>query len=351
MIYIAVMLIVTTLVCAEKQNLGSNNFIEGIISSNAVQSTPNSFVELDFSVVDGESWDAKDQPNNIVTNCINGDTITGFETSNIIIETVGRSYFSEAIIYFSDSNQGDDNSIKFRVGAGNHSSGSMSFSTSSILDITDTGNVDVVSLSDSKFYIQLYEETDDSPNTIDARYISGSLKVWGVNLEMTANCPYVAAAIEADLALEYTSNANDILPTNEIINFDITINNLSNILATNVVLENIISENLQFTSLTCSDDVNIVVTEEAHSISLGEIAANTSIQCAMKAHARGFGEIINSVNIISDNDPDISNNSITLIVRGSPQSVPVNNLYALIILLLLIITSFIYTPLMTKVKS
>ena len=75
---------------------------KGPIQDNPL-STPNSSVTLDFSLATGESWDGIGSSNNILLNCFNGKSITAFEYTDVTIQTVGGSFFSEAIMYFSSS--------------------------------------------------------------------------------------------------------------------------------------------------------------------------------------------------------------------------------------------------------
>lgn len=331
-------------VCAQKQSLGPLEFIS---SNNVSQTTSvvdhpaNSFVELDFSIAQGESWDTRDQANNMIVNCIDGSYITGFETSNVVIETVGRSYFSEAIIYFSDSQQGS-NGIEFAVGAGNNASGISSFSTTSLLDISDLSHPDVVSLSDNKFYLQFYEVTDDIPNGIDARFTGGKLKVWGVDLEATASCPFIATVAEADISVAYSSDKNNVFSVGDSLSFEMIGTNNSVNSAINVVVENTLSESLQFLDLTCDNGFSTSDANTAQSVVIGDVAANSSFVCTINAEVLNLNDISASVNIVSDNESDLSNNSITLVIMASAQSVPVSNWFMLSILFLLLITSGLY---------
>jgi uncharacterized repeat protein (TIGR01451 family) len=331
-------------VCAQKHSLGPVDFIS---SNNITQTTSvvdhpaNSFIELDFSLTQGESWDTKDQANNMIVNCIDGTFITGFETSNIVIETVGRSYFSEAIVYFSDSQQGS-NGIEFVVAAGNNNSGISSFSTNNILDITEFGRADVESLSDNKFYLQFYEATDDIPNGIDARFTGGKLKVWGVDLEATASCPFIAAVAEADISVEYNSDKNNGLFIGDHLVLEMTGTNNSADTAINVLVENSLSESLQFIDLSCDTGFSTSDANAAQSVVIGDVEANSSFVCTMSVEVLDLSDISASVNITSDNDSDSSNNSITLVIMAAAQSVPVSNWLMLSVLFLLLITSGLY---------
>jgi len=297
-------------------------------------STPNSFVALDFSFHTAESWDEKDQPKNIITNCINGDSITGFEYSDITIETVAGSYFSEAVIYFSDSNLGD-NGIQLTVGSGNEASGTAVFNSNGILDISDFGNEDVISLADGQFFIQFYEKIDDSQDAIDARFTGGVLKVWGKDLLVSSSCPFVAGAIvEPDLSVEYTLNqSSDGSSIGNRLSYEITINNTGGSEATNVVIENDFSAKLRLSEMSCDDGtategIDIAV------VNVQNIAQDSSLHCTLDAIVISYGEISNSVTVRSDNDSDTSNNSATIVINGAALVIPVNNYLGLLLLIM-----------------
>ena len=304
-----------------------------VISENSVKSTPNSFVDLDFSIHNGESWDSKDKQNNIISHCMDGTAITGFEAINVTIQTFVGSYFSEAAIYFSDSNLGDDG-ILYVIGSGNNTSGTATFNSNGILDITDASNEDVLSMDDDKFFIQFYEIIDDSQGTIDALFTNGILRVWGVDLVASSDCPFVeAVAIEpAELSVEYSLNQNT-SSTNRIgstLTFDITIINNGESAATNVSIENELSPVLRFIEMSCDDGTNIEdVTETTN---LQDIAANSSLHCSLDAVIISYGQISNSITVSSDSDSDISNNSTTLIISGAALAIPINNYLALLLL-------------------
>ena len=296
-----------------------------------IRSTPNSFVALDFSIQAGESWDAEDKPSNITINCINGDAITGFEYNNVTIETFAGSYFSEAIIYFSDSN-GEDG-LRLAIGALNDTAGVETFSSNGVIDISDIGFDDVVSLNDSKFLMQFYEIVDDVQNAIDARFTNGVLKVWGINLEASNNCPFVEAVVleVADLSIDYVFAANKVNFVGEEISFDISINNVGGTEATNIVLTNNLSEKLQFLALDCSDGT-VISEGDSSTFDLPDIAAAGSLSCALKSQVIASGQIFNDISINSDIDSDTSNNSANMEISGAAVAVPVNNSLALLLL-------------------
>jgi uncharacterized repeat protein (TIGR01451 family) len=295
------------------------------------RSTPNSFVALDFSIQAGESWDAEDKPSNITTNCINGDTITGFEYNNVTIQTFGGSYFSEAIIYFSDSN-GEDG-LRLAIGAFHETAGIETFNSNGIIDISDIGFDDVVSLNDNKFLMQFYEIVDDAQNAIDARYTNGILKVWGIDLEASSDCPFVEAVVEeeADLSVSYVFVAEKINFVGEEISFDITIDNEGGTEATNIVLTNNLSEKLRFLELKCSDGT-VVSEGDSRSFDLPNIAAGGSLSCTLKSQVIEAGQVFNDISIDSDIDSDTDNNSANMEISGAAVAVPVNSGLTLLLL-------------------
>jgi hypothetical protein len=336
---LTLMLLALVSVAFAKKN---GNQITQVISSigntsslvNKSSSSSNSSVTFDFSLETGESWDEKDNTNNLLTNCFNGTAITGFEYSNITIETVGGSFYSEAVLYFSSSNNGDDG-IQLTIGSGNESSGTTSFSSNGLLDITDTGNLDVFSLADRKFNLQIYEKIDDVPNSIDAKFIDGSLQIFGEDLIINDNCPFVLnSSSDADLSVTHSS---EIIDQNQIgssiqILIDVT-NNSSENNATNVRLNSTLSDNLIFTQASCDDSNNSADANEIMALSVNDIPPDATLQCTLTADITETGEYTNDLIVLSDNDPNISNNNILITVRGPAAIVvPANNLITLLLL-------------------
>lgn len=309
-------------------NTGDKHIAESKID---IRSTPNSFVALDFSIQAGESWDAEDKPANIIAHCINGDTITGFEYNNVTIQTFGGSYFSEAIIYFSDSN-GEDG-LRLAIGALHETSGTETFSSTGIVDITDIGLDDVESLANDKFIMQFYEIVDDAQNAIDARFTNGVLKVWGIDLEVSNDCPFAKAIVAetADLSIKYVFADENINFVGEEISFDITIDNMGGTEATNIVLTNNLSAKLRFVALNCSDGT-VVSEGDSRSFDLPNIATGGSLSCSLKSQVLEAGQIFNDISISSDIDSDLSNNFADMEISGAAIAVPVNNNLMLLLL-------------------
>ncbi|VAW33998.1 hypothetical protein MNBD_GAMMA01-890 [hydrothermal vent metagenome] len=325
-------------VLANKDGEQITEILSAITNNNSSQTSgatgsiaPNSSVTLDFSITTAESWDGKNQPKNVIVNCINGEFITGFEYSNLTLTTVGGSYLSEAVIYFSDSTNGDDG-IRLTAGVANESSGTGIFNSDGILDLTDTGNVDIVSLQNNQFNIQFYEIIDDAVDAIDARFTNGTLTVWGVDLVATDSCQFVAGKTGTDLSVEYTIDSTGFYRIGDSLEFDLAINNNGGIAATNVVLANTLSTKLQFTEMSCDDGTNTTDVADIAMMGVQDIAANSSLQCVLNASIVSAGQIINSVTVTADNDSDTGNNFASLAIGGAVAIIPVNNLFALVLL-------------------
>ncbi len=339
MMLVIAMTIVSWSVCAEKmQNVMPiiSAFNENQDDLNVIKSSPNSFVALDFSIQNAESWDARDKPTNQVFNCINGEVITGFEYDNVTIETFAGSFFSEAVIYFTDSNRNDDG-IRFIIGANNPNPGTSTFNSDGIIDITDLGADDIVSQNDDKFFMQFYEETDDLSGVVDARYTNGIVKVWGIDLTPSDDCPFIkAAAEEPNLSVSYNiSQTSDDIVIGNSISYDIAISNNGNGVATNVMIEHELSPKLLFSEFSC-DDGNTFDNSE-NTMNVDDIEANMTLNCSLEASITAFGEISNSINVQTDNDSDLSNNSITLTIMGAAVIIPVNSVFALLMLFLAVV--------------
>ncbi len=311
----------------KKANRGNNS-----------NSSPNSSVILDFSVADGESWDAKDKPNNVVANCLNGASITGFEYNDVTIKTVGGSFFSEAVIYFSDSNN-DNDGLRLSTGAGDESSGTKSFSSNGILDLTDNGLEDIESLSDGVFLLQLYEYIDDIENGIDARYTDGTVTVWGNDLVPTNNCPFIAQGgnTDSDLSVEYTTSQTSTYNLNDSIEFNITVDNVGEAAATNVTIDNYFSNSITVNGMSCDDGTSSSDVSEIMTIGVQDITAGDTLVCLIDATIVGYGYIQNSVSVNASNDNNPDNDDASLNVNGVIRVIPINNLFALILLSLVLL--------------
>ena len=330
--------VVASCAIADKHNNQITQVISSIkqqvVTRNTDLSVANSSVTLDFSITNGESWDEKDSSNNFLSNCLNGKSITGFDYSGITIQTNGGSFYSEAVLYFSSSANGNDG-IQLTVGSGNENSGTASFSSNGILDITDSGNLDVLSLEDNKFNLQIYEKIDDVNNSIDARFINGSLMILGVDLTVNNDCPFVVNNIsDADLSVTHTSNIiGDNNIGNSIEMIVTTTNNSLDNSATSVRLNSSLSNNMVLTQASCDDNTNTVVASEIEMLQVNDIPANTSLQCILTAEITALGDDYrNNLNVLSDNDDDINNNAVIIVINGPAISVPVNSLFALIVL-------------------
>jgi len=308
----------------------------------AIKNVPNSFVALDFSKSTAESWDEKDQPNNMITQCLNGDSITGVEYTNVTIETVGNSFFSEAVIYFSDSND-NGSGLKLQIGSGNESSGVAIFNSDGIVDITDSGNLDVTSLSDKKFVIQFFENIDDEQGAIDARFTNGILKIWGVNLTAVEGCPFIFSTQgeqDSELSVTYTllssakklSNKIKAESIGDTLIFNIIVTNSSPIEAVGVVIENTLSANLDFVELNCDDGTNVMEPASIATVNVNNIAGMGTLNCTLSANINATGTINSNVVVSAANDPGGVNNSASIVLPSAHVIVPINNVFTLILM-------------------
>lgn len=337
----ASLLAITASVFANKIDNQISNVLSTIPSNvtnanahNVNKSSPNSSVVLDFSIAVGESWDAKDSANNVITNCVNGSSITGFSYSDVTINTVAGSFFSEAVIYFSDSN--GNNGLRLTTGAGDDTSGTKSFSSNGVLDLTDNGLEDIVSLSDDSFLIQLYENIDDAENAIDARYTDGTVTVLGVDLVPSNDCPFLMGKGESnsDLSVTYTVDQVGDYSLYDALEFNVLINNNGVDTATNVSLNNSLSEKLAFNQMTCNDGTSTTDLNDILSLNVQDITNSSSLVCTIDTTIIAYGTIQSSITVNADNDSNISNNSATVMARGAFRIVPVNNTIALLMLAL-----------------
>jgi hypothetical protein len=324
-------------------SFGKQNLVKNVLLS-----TPNSSVTLDFSLATGESWDAIGSSNIVVSNCFNGKSITAFEYTNVTIQTEGSSFFSEAIMYFSSSANEDDglNAIKLKVGTDNETSGTASFSSPGILDLTDSGQPDIFSLPDNKFNLQFYEHIDDVVDAIDARFINGELKVYCVDLTANESCPFINGVTNsvplADLSVNHTAEISGVDQIGSSLEYVVSVLiNSPDYSAINVRISSALSSNLTFTQATCDDGTNTMIANDIILLAVSDIAANATLQCTLTAEITEVGEYTNNLTILSDNDPDTNNNSAIIINGPAAIAVPINNFLTLLILMFALFYSVI----------
>jgi len=313
-------------------------------SNDPNRTTPDSFVELDFSISTAESWDSYNRPKNTVTNCINGDSITGFEYTNVKLTTVGTSFLSEAVIYFSNSANGTDG-VRLTLGAGNENSGTAFFSSNGIIDLTDSGNVDIVSLQDNIFNIQFYEKIDDISDQVDARFTSGTLKVHGTNLSEVEGCPFIngKGGATTDISIQYSGDSPSSFQLGDTLNFEFTITN-GNTIANNVSVTNTLSPQLDFVGATCDDGTVLNDLAEFNNFAVEDLFPNAVLTCSLNTTISGAGFIENTVFVDASNESNYNNNTATINLQGAMVVVPISYaaLSILLLLLWLIATRSLY---------
>jgi hypothetical protein len=141
-------------IISQTQNLGSTTLV------------------LDIS--DEQSWDSLDSANNtiLVVPLGAGASMTGIGW-DVNLTTVGGSWLSEARFYFDGSDH-DFSGLFLAPGITDSFSGSGSYSSGGIVDLTDNGIPDIPILGDGNLYIQLYESFDDAAGVVDADWTAGS---------------------------------------------------------------------------------------------------------------------------------------------------------------------------------
>jgi hypothetical protein len=132
------------------------------------RSTPDSQIVVDIDMF--ASWDALDDPSNdtLIVPLGAGAIMTGIGW-DVGITTVGGSYRSEARMYF-DGQDLDGTGLFLTPGVADASSGTGTYSSGGVLDLTDNGITDIAIGPDGNLYIQFYEGYDDVADAIDANY-------------------------------------------------------------------------------------------------------------------------------------------------------------------------------------
>lgn len=299
------------------------------------QGLQNSSVTIDFSIKVGESWDAEHDTSNLIANCVTGNIITGIEWSNVTIETVGSSWLSEATILLSDSN--NNQGVRLAIADTDGYSGSETYNSNGILDFTDGGVNDISALVDGKFPIQFFEQNDDVVDSIEAYYTSGTITIWGENLETDSNCAFRTNA-SADLKTSLTSNASAVININDEITFTLSVENIGDVAASNISITDSFY-GLSYVEASCDDGSE--GNANSRSMNVDNISVGSTLTCYIKTTVSDYGELSYTVSVQSENDIASSNNESQVLLRGPGHVIPVNNFVALFLLLftILIITS------------
>lgn len=123
------------------------------------------------------SWDSLNDPDNIriLQPLGNGAIMTGIGW-DVTVTTAGASWQSEARMYF-DGMDLDGSGLFLAPGIGVNTSGTGTFSSGGVIDLSDNAIPDIPILSDGLLHIQFYESFDDANNVIDANWVSGTLTI------------------------------------------------------------------------------------------------------------------------------------------------------------------------------
>lgn len=104
-------------------------------------------------------------------------TMTGIGW-DVFLRTVGDSWLSEARIYFDDNVNPDQVGLFLTVGFGDDFPGNNSYSSGGVIKLADAGIPDIA-LPDGNLRIEFYEQVDNFPNSLDARW-AGTLTIQAV---------------------------------------------------------------------------------------------------------------------------------------------------------------------------
>ncbi|MFH0946681.1 MAG: hypothetical protein V2A76_15915 [Planctomycetota bacterium] len=106
---------------------------------------------------------------------------------DVTFMTLGASWMSESTIYFDGSDQ-DGSGVYLTPGVGFGSTGTGTFSSGGVIDLTDAGVGDVPVLADGLIHMEFFESFDDVSNAIDGTFTAGD-----VTLFYDSSCGAVAA--------------------------------------------------------------------------------------------------------------------------------------------------------------
>jgi len=133
--------------------------------------------DLVINIAGTASWDSLNDPDNIriLQPLGNGAIMTGIGW-DVTVTTAGASWQSEARMYF-DGMDLDGSGLFLAPGIGVNTSGTGTFSSGGVIDLSDNAIPDIPILSDGLLHIQFYESFDDANNVIDANWVSGTLTI------------------------------------------------------------------------------------------------------------------------------------------------------------------------------
>jgi len=157
------------------QQVNASNGPFNVVQAHIVQQSRQGGVsQLVLDISGEQSWDLLDDPSNTVIAVPLGAgaimTGIGWDTN---LTTVGGSWLSEARFYFDGSDH-DLMGLFLTPGVADGFSGSGSYSSGGIIDLTDNGIPDIPVLGDETLYIQLNESFDDVADAVDADWTAGS---------------------------------------------------------------------------------------------------------------------------------------------------------------------------------
>ena len=184
------LLLVTMTVISSSAIAAKGDPVNGPLYNNSDQpivinggGVPNSSVVLSFDLNGMESWDAEDDPDNIIENCLTGTAITGVGWSNVGVTSEGASWLSEPSVRMSNTDgAADPNWVSLAVGVGDDFAGSGVYDSGGIVNFADIPLNDITSNGDGLFVLHFFESFDDVADAIDANFTGGTLTLEGVDL-------------------------------------------------------------------------------------------------------------------------------------------------------------------------
>lgn len=153
----------------------------------------NDFANVSFNRVDGNTivtieftsdvatWDLVGDSSNVVWALDMGGPATMHGIGwDMTVQTVGGSWLSEARMYFDDNIAPDLSGLFLTPGIADGFSGTGSYSSAGILDLSDNGIPDIV-LPNGFLRLEFHESFDDVADAIDGYFLAGST----LTLDMT----------------------------------------------------------------------------------------------------------------------------------------------------------------------
>jgi uncharacterized repeat protein (TIGR01451 family) len=125
----------------------------------------------------------------------------------------------------------------------------------------------------------------------------------------------------ADVELAKSSASTGTQFAGDSIQYVLEVSNTDLALATNVTLEDVLPDNLDFVAGSCDDGTAASVAGQTVTFPIGDLASGATVTCTLDTVVSASGVIVNTATVTADNDADATNNDATVRLLGVIESV------------------------------